>query len=76
MSRQELHTLIDTVDEKEIDFLYTLLLKFIPSDKPLPDEVEVIKNGEEDYKKGNIFLMMRYGNNIFKVVEFDHFKIQ
>ena len=55
MSRQELHTLIDTIDEKEIDFLYTLLLKFIPSDKPLPDEVEVIKNGEEDYKKGNIF---------------------
>ena len=55
MSRQELHTLIDTVDEKEIDFLYTLLLKFIPSDMPLADEIEVIKNGEEDYKKGNIF---------------------
>ncbi len=30
-------------------------IKTIPSDMPLPDEIEVIKNGEEDYKKGNIF---------------------
>lgn len=51
MSRQELHSLIDTVDEKEIDLLYALILKFIPSGNPLPDEIEAIRQGEEDYKK-------------------------
>jgi len=32
-------------------------IKTIPnlSDKPLPDEIEAIKNGEEDYETGNIF---------------------
>lgn len=55
MSRQELHSLIDTVDEKEIDLLYALILKFIPSDNPLPDEIEAIRQGEEDYKNGDIF---------------------
>lgn len=38
-----------------IDLLYTLVLKFIPSDNPLPDEIEAIKQGEEDYKNGDIF---------------------
>ena len=51
MSRQELHSLIDTVNEKEIDLLYALILKFIPSGNPLPDEIEAIRQGEEDYKK-------------------------
>lgn len=46
MSRQELHSLIDTVNEKEIDLLYALVLKFIPSDNPLPDEIEAIRQGE------------------------------
>ena len=55
MSRQELHSLIDTVNEKEIDLLYALVLKFIPSDNPLPDEIEAISQGEEDYKNGDIF---------------------
>ncbi len=55
MSRQELHSLIDTVNEKEIDLLYALVLKFIPSDNPLPDEIEAIRRGEEDYKNGDIF---------------------
>lgn len=38
-----------------IDLLYALVLKFIPSDNPLPDEIEAIKQGEEDYKNGDIF---------------------
>ena len=50
MSRQQLHTLIDTIDEKDIDLLQALLLKFIPSDIPLPDEIEAIKQGEADFK--------------------------
>lgn len=29
-------------------------MKFIPSDSPLPDEIEAIKKGEEDYKNGDI----------------------
>lgn len=39
----------------EIDLLYALVLKFIPSDNPLPDEIEAIRQGEEDYKNGDIF---------------------
>lgn len=38
-----------------IDLLYALVLKFIPSDNPLPDEIEAIRQGEEDYKNGDIF---------------------
>lgn len=38
-----------------IDLLYALVLKFIPSNNPLPDEIEAIRQGEEDYKNGDIF---------------------
>ena len=55
MSRQQLHTLIDTIDEKDIDLLQALLLKFIPSDIPLPDEIEAIKQGEADFKNKDIY---------------------
>ena len=55
MSRQQLHTLIDTIDEKDIDLLQALLLKFIPSDIPLPDEIEAIKQGEADFKNQDIY---------------------
>lgn len=55
MSRQELHTLIDIVDEKELDLIHMLLLKFVPTDTPLPDEIEAIKQGEKELKSGDVY---------------------
>ena len=61
MSRQQLHTLIDTIDEKDIDLLQALLLKFIPSDIPLPDESKQSNKGKQTLKIRISILTMKYG---------------
>lgn len=40
---KELHNLIDVVDPSEYEIIFRLLLKFIPEDLPLADEIEAIK---------------------------------
>ena len=39
----QLHNLLDNVNPKEYDIVFRLLLKFIPEDLPLPDEMEAIR---------------------------------
>ena len=52
-SRKQLHDIIDIVDAKELNVLYQVLMKFIPEDEPLPDEVEAIRQGREDIRRGD-----------------------
>lgn len=47
MSKEVLKNLIDLIDEKNIDEIYQLLIKFIPEDQPFPDEIEAISRGEK-----------------------------
>ena len=51
---QQLHTLIDKVDEKEYTFLLHLLMKLIPNDEILPDEMIAFDRAEISYANGDV----------------------
>ena len=51
-NRQQLHDIIDIVDPKELNVLYQVLIKFIPEDEPTIDEIEAIRSGREEIKRG------------------------
>ena len=39
VTRQRLHTLVDMVDDVGLETLYNVMIRFIPEDDPLPDEI-------------------------------------
>ncbi|MCM1134699.1 MAG: hypothetical protein NC400_03895 [Clostridium sp.] len=43
MSREMLKGMIGLVPDEDIETIYNVILKFIPEDVPLPDEVEAIE---------------------------------
>jgi hypothetical protein len=47
-TRQQLHTLVDMVDESGLDTLYNVMVRFIPEVDALPDEIEALKAAESD----------------------------
>ena len=49
MSRETLHSLVDIVDEKEIDTVYRILLKFVEEDEAAVDEYAIaVTKGETE----------------------------
>ena len=55
MSRETLHSLVDIVDEKEIDTVYRILLTFVEEDVAAPDEVEAIREAKQDIASGDLY---------------------
>lgn len=53
-TKQTLHHLIDIVDNNEIGILYQLLLKFVPDDVAMADEVEAMNIAEKQFTNGEI----------------------
>ena len=53
-SRQQLHDIIDVVDQSELNVLYHVLIKFMPETEPLADEVEAIRKGREEILRGEV----------------------
>ena len=53
-TRQQLRDIIDVVDSKELNVLYQVLIKFIPESEPMPDEIEAIRSGREEIRRGDI----------------------
>ena len=51
-TRQQLRDIIDIVDSEELGVLYQLLIKFIPESVPLPDEIEAIRLGRDEIRRG------------------------
>ena len=51
-TRQQLHSLIDVIDSSELNVLYQVLVKFIPVDEPLTDEIEAIEMGRKEIMRG------------------------
>lgn len=47
MSKEILKELIELIPEEDIDTIYKVIIKFIPEDKPLPDEIEAIKRANK-----------------------------
>ena len=54
MTKEILKNLIDLIDEKNVDEIYQLLIKFIPEDQPFPDEIEAISRGKREVKAGEV----------------------
>lgn len=49
MSKEALKNIIDLVPDEDIETLYRVVIKFIPEDKPEPDELEVIAEARADH---------------------------
>ena len=43
MSKEMLKGLIDLIDEDDMETIFRVLVRFVPADKPMPDEVEAIQ---------------------------------
>ena len=55
MSRDTLRGLVEMVDEKEIDTVCRILLKFVQEDAATADEVEAIKEAKQEIERGELF---------------------
>ena len=53
-TRQQLHTLVDMVEEIGLDTLYNVMIRFIPEDDPLPDEIAAHAAAKNEYRRGEI----------------------
>ena len=51
-TRQQLRDIIDIVDSSELGLLYQILIKFIPESAPMPDEIEAIRLGRDEIRRG------------------------
>jgi hypothetical protein len=51
-TRQNLHTLVDMVDDVGLETLYNVMIRFIPEDEPMPDEIESHAIAVKEYKNG------------------------
>jgi|GEM_PF-127293 len=51
-TRQQLRDMIDIVDAKELNILYYILCKFISESAPMPDEIEAIRLGRDEIRRG------------------------
>ena len=50
-----MHSLVNIVNEKEIDTVYRILLKFVEEDVASPDEVEAIRQAKQDIANGDMY---------------------
>lgn len=48
MSKEVLKNIIDLVPDEDIETIYKVVIKFIPEDKPEPDELEAIAEAKVD----------------------------
>ena len=60
-SRQQLHALVDMVEEVGIDTLYKVMLRFIPEDEPSPDEIKAIEAGRAEFASGEFIRLKDIG---------------
>ena len=51
MTKEMLKGLIELVSEEDIETLYNVVVKFIPENVPLPDEIEAIERADKRHSK-------------------------
>lgn len=51
MTKEMLKGLIELVSEEDIETLYNVVVKFIPENVPLPDEIESIERADKSIAK-------------------------
>lgn len=47
MKKEILKSLIDMIDENDTETIFRLLIRFVPEDTPLPDEIEAITRANQ-----------------------------
>lgn len=47
MTKEVLKSLIDMLDERDTETIFRVLIRFVPEDVPLPDEIRAIKHANE-----------------------------
>ena len=58
MTKEMLKGLIELVSEEDIETLYNVVVKFIPENVPLPDEIEAIERADKSIAKNGTVPMM------------------
>ncbi len=48
MSKEMLKGMIELVPDEDIETIYKVIVKFIPEDAPLPDEIQALEDGRRD----------------------------
>ena len=48
MTKEILKNLIDLIDEQDTETIFRILIRFVPEDVPMPDEVESITKANEN----------------------------
>ena len=54
-TRQRLHTLVDMVEDRGLDTLYNVMIRFIPEVEPLPDEIASHAAAMEEIIRGEVY---------------------
>lgn len=47
MSKEMVKGLIDLIDDNDMDTIFKVLVRFVPEEAPLPDEIEAIKRANK-----------------------------
>lgn len=55
MSKETLKNLIELVPDEDIETLYKVVIKFIPEDKPLDDEVKALEMANKSIEENGTF---------------------
>ena len=50
MQKEILKNLIDMIDEKDTETIFRVLVRFVPEEVPLPDEIEAIVKANESIR--------------------------
>jgi len=53
-TRQQLHTLVDMLEDNGVDIMYNIMIRFIPEAEPLPDEIESHVYAMEEFRRGEV----------------------
>ena len=48
MSRETIKYLVDMIPEKDIETIYRVLIRFVPEDEPMLDEIQAIAEAKAD----------------------------
>lgn len=68
MSKEMLKNLIELVPENDIDVLYRVIVKFIPEEKPEPDEIEALLEGRKDRNvHGTIYNLYNFDSKLREI---------
>ena len=51
MKKEILKSLIDMIDENDTETIFRVLIRFVPEETPLPDEIEAITRADESIKR-------------------------